>query len=169
MKIPAEGGVQLSAWVFTPSGNGPFPAITMAHGYACTKTHGGLDRFAEILSEAGFVVILHDHRGFGQSEGEPRHDVDPWRQIADWRRVISLLESLPQVDAKRLGVWGTSYAGGHAIVLGATDRRLKAVVSQVPTIDGFETGLRRVPPDAVAALEEAFNQDERDSSREKLH
>ena len=60
-----------------------------------------------------------------------------------------------------IGVWGTSYAGGHVLVLGATDRRIRAVVSQVPTISGYEQGLRRVPPDAVAALEHQFDEDER--------
>ena len=55
--------------------------------------------------------------------------VDPWRQIADWRRAISYLESLDAVDSRRIGVWGTSYAGGHAIILGATDRRLGCVVA----------------------------------------
>jgi hypothetical protein len=69
------------------------------------------------------------------------------------------------VDPKRIGIWGTSYAGGHAIVLAATDRRIKAVVSQVPTINGYEQGLRRVPADAVAALNEAFSQDERGQFR----
>jgi cephalosporin-C deacetylase-like acetyl esterase len=66
--------------------------------------------------------------------------VDPWRQIADWRRAISYLESLDAVDSRRIGVWGTSYAGGHAIILGATDRRLGCVVAQVPTISGYEAG-----------------------------
>ena len=51
--------------------------------------------------------------------------------------------------------------GGHVLVLGATDRRIKAVVSQVPTISGYEQGQRRVPPDAVAALEHQFDEDER--------
>jgi fermentation-respiration switch protein FrsA (DUF1100 family) len=132
----------------------------MAHGYAGIKEHG-LDRFAQVFAEAGFVVLVHDHRGFGASGGEPRQDVDPWRQIADWRYAISYLESRPEVDADRIGLWGTSYAGGHALVLGATDRRLKAVVSQVPTISGYEQGLRRVAPDRVAALEAAFTEDER--------
>jgi hypothetical protein len=36
----------------------------------------------------------------------------------------------PEVDADRIGLWGSSYAGGHALVLGATGRRLKAVVAQ---------------------------------------
>ncbi len=87
--------------------------------------------------------------------------MDPWQQIADWRRAVSFLESRPQVDAGRIGLWGTSYAGGHAIVLAATDRRLRCVVAHAPTISGYEQGLRRVPPDAVAGLEEALAEDER--------
>jgi uncharacterized protein len=107
------------------------------------------------------VVLVHDHRGFGASDGSPRYDVDPWGQIADWRRAISFLESQPFVDPARIGLWGSSYAGGHAIVLGATDRRLRAVVAQVPTISGYQQSLRRVPPDLVPALEAAFADDER--------
>jgi fermentation-respiration switch protein FrsA (DUF1100 family) len=75
------------------------------------------------------------------------------------------LESRPEVDPERIGLWGTSYAGGHAIVLGATDRRLRCVVAQVPTISGYEQGLRRVAPDAVAALEDSFAEDERAQAR----
>jgi hypothetical protein len=71
-----------------------------------------------VFAEAGFVVLVHNHRGFGASDGKPRFDVDPWRQIADWRRAISYLENRPEVDPQRIGLWGTSYAGGHAIVLG---------------------------------------------------
>jgi fermentation-respiration switch protein FrsA (DUF1100 family) len=156
--------VKLRGWLFVPDGPGPHPAITMAHGYAGVREHG-IERFARAFADAGFVVLLHDHRTFGASDGEPRQDVDPWRQIADWRRAISFLESRPEVDAHRIGLWGTSYAGGHAIVLGATDRRLRCVVAQVPTISGYEQGLRRIAPDAVAALEEAFDEDERAQAR----
>jgi fermentation-respiration switch protein FrsA (DUF1100 family) len=132
----------------------------MAHGFAGVKEHG-LERFAQAFAAAGFVVLVHDHRNFGASGGEPRNDVDPWTQIADWRRAISYLETRPEVDANRIGLWGTSYAGGHAIVLGATDRRVRCVVAQVPTISGYEQGLRRVAPDALPALENAFHEDDR--------
>jgi cephalosporin-C deacetylase-like acetyl esterase len=132
-----EGGVTLRGWLFVPDAAGAHPGITIAHGYAGVREHG-LERFARVFAEAGFVVLVHDHRGFGASDGEPRYDVDPWRQIADWRRAISYLESRPEVDPHRIGLWGTSYAGGHAIVLGATDRRLRAVVAQVPTISGYQ-------------------------------
>jgi dienelactone hydrolase len=160
VEFDADGGVKLRGWLLSPEGSGPHPAITMAHGYAGVKEQG-LEPFARTFADAGFVVLVHDHRSFGASDGEPRQDVDPWQQIADWRRAISFLESRPEVDARRIGLWGTSYAGGHAIVLGATDRRLRCVVAQVPTISGYEQGLRRVPPDAVAALEETFAEDER--------
>jgi cephalosporin-C deacetylase-like acetyl esterase len=164
VEFEAEGGVALRGWLLLPDGPGPHPAITMAHGYAGVKEHG-LEPFARAFAEDGFVVLVHDHRSFGASDGEPRQDVDPWRQIADWRRAISFLESGPEVDPQRIGLWGTSYAGGHAVVLGATDRRLRCVVAQVPTISGYQQGLRRIQPDAVAALEDAFAEDERAQAR----
>lgn len=164
VEFEVDGGVKLRGWLFVPPGEGRRPAITMAHGYAGVKEQG-IEPFAKAFAEAGFVVLLHDHRGFGASEGLPRQDVDPWRQIADWRRAISYLESLDVVDPKRIGLWGTSYAGGHAIVLGATERRLKCVVAQVPTISGFEQGLRRIPPENVAAIEEMFADDDRSQLR----
>lgn len=160
VEFTAADGVTLRGWLFIPDGAGPHPAITMAHGFAGVKEHG-LTRFAELFAGAGFVVLVHDHRGFGASDGTPRGDVDPWVQIADWRRAISFLESHPWVDPTRIGLWGTSYAGGHAIVLGATDRRLRAVVAQVPTISGYQQSLRRIAPEHVSALEAAFIDDDR--------
>ncbi|WP_116202540.1 alpha/beta hydrolase [Amycolatopsis circi] len=160
VEIPAEGGIALRGLLYRPRGSGPHPAITLAHGYGGVKEHGLL-RYAEAFADAGFVALLHDHRGLGASGGEPRHDVDPWQQVEDWRRVISFLEAQPEVDADRIGIWGTSYAGGHAIVLGATDRRLRCVVAQVPIINGYEQGLRRVAPENVAALERVLDEDER--------
>ena len=160
VEFEVDGGVKLRGWLFVPPGEGRRPAITMAHGYAGVKEHG-IEPFARAFAEAGFVVLLHDHRGFGASEGVPRQDVDPWRQVADWRRAISYLESLEVVDPKRIGLWGTSYAGGHAIVLGATERRLRCVVAQVPTISGFEQGLRRIAPENIHLIEEMFAEDDR--------
>jgi uncharacterized protein len=165
VEFEAEGGITLRAWLFKPDSNETrLPAISMAHGYAGTREHG-IEGFARAFAEAGFIVLLHDHRGFGASEGEPRHDIDPWRQIADWRRALSFLESYEGVDPARIGLWGTSYAGGHAIVLGATDRRLRCVVAQVPTISGYEQGLRRIPPELTRSIEEAFSDDERGQAR----
>ncbi|NMO93874.1 alpha/beta hydrolase [Actinomycetospora sp. TBRC 11914] len=155
----ADDGTVLRGWLYLPDQPGPHSAISMAHGYAGTRHHG-LEPFAEAFAADGHVVLLHDHRGFGDSDG-PRQDVDPWTQIADWRRALSHLEAHPRVDADRLGLWGTSYAGGHALVLGATDPRLRAVVAQVPTISGGEQARRRVRPEDMAAFHAGLLDDER--------
>lgn len=157
--IHLPDGTVLHAWLYLPDGTGPHPAITMSHGFGGTKYHG-IEPIARELAEAGFAVSLHDHRGFGDSGGEPRHDIDPYQQIEDWRRVISHLQTLDTVDAGRIGLWGSSYSGGHALVLAATDRRIKAVYSQVPTVSGSETGRRRVPPHLTRRLEESFAADQ---------
>ena len=39
------------------------------------------------------------------------------------------------LDADRIGVWGISYSGGHALILAAIDPRVKTIVSQIPVID----------------------------------
>jgi len=160
VEFDGVGGVKLRGWQFSPAGSGPYPAITMAHGFAGLKEHR-LEAYAQELAASGFVVLVHDHRNFGASDGTPRNDIDPWQQIADWRRAISFLERQALVNPQKIGLWGSSYAGGHALVLGATDRRLRCIVAQVPTISGFEQSRRRVPPDKVAALEESFAEDER--------
>ena len=97
-------------WLFQPEGKGRTrPAISIAHGYAGVH---GLERFARAFAEAGFVVLLHDHRNFGSSDGAIRHDIDPWRQIADWRRAIYFLEFLPEVDPNRIGVGARATRAG---------------------------------------------------------
>jgi uncharacterized protein len=89
-----DDGVELGAWLYLPKGDAQrCPAITMAHGYAGVKEHG-ITRFAEAFANAGFVVLLHDHRTSGISGGEPRQDVDP---LAAGRRLASrnLLSGIP--------------------------------------------------------------------------
>ncbi|GGZ41596.1 alpha/beta hydrolase [Streptomyces poonensis] len=162
VRVPLPDGIELAAWLFLPDdAERPLPAITMAHGFGGTRYHG-IEHIARRFSEVGYAVLLHDHRNFGDSDGTPRQDIDPYQQIADWRWVITYLGTREEVDDQRIGIWGSSYAGGHTLILAATDRRIKAVCAQVPTVSGYETGLRRVPPHEVRALEERFNQDERD-------
>ena len=38
------------------------------------------------------------------------------------------------IDPDRIGIWGSSYSGGHVLVVGALDRRVRCVVSQVPLV-----------------------------------
>src|SRR5262245_48478003 len=70
VEFGVDGNVTLRGWLFVPDVPGPRPAITMAHGYAGIREHG-LSRFARLFADAGCVVLVHDHRGFGVSDGLP--------------------------------------------------------------------------------------------------
>lgn len=143
-------GCTLAGWLYLPdTGGGPFATIVLSHGFGAIKEMG-LDDYARVFCAAGFACVVYDHRNTGASGGALRGELDPWVQIADMRDVITYAANLPQVDDSRIGLWGTSYAGGHAIVVAATDRRIGCVVSQVPTTSGYGNTVRAMPADKVA-------------------
>ena len=69
------------------------------------------------------------------SEG-PRSRLAPYSRVADAQAALTFLETLPEVDAQRLGIYGTSYGGATVVWTGAIDRRVKCVVSVVGIGDG---------------------------------
>ncbi len=152
-------GVTLRGWFYyPPNAQGPLPTVVMAHGFSAVKEMF-LDSYAEAFAEAGLGVLVFDHRNFGASDGHPRQEIDPWAQVRDYRHAITYARTLPQVDKERLGVWGTSYSGGHAIVVGALDRRVRCVVSQVPLISGYRNRQRLVRADLLHQVEEVLEAD----------
>jgi len=129
-------GVTLRGWFYPAEGAaGRAPTVVMAHGFSAVKEMY-LDVFAEVFAAAGLNALVFDNRNFGASDGEPRQEIDPWQQVRDYRHAITHAGTLDDVDSTRIGVWGSSYSGGHVLVLGAIDRRVKAVVAQVPLVSG---------------------------------
>lgn len=113
----------------------PGSALVMAHGFSATKEMA-LDRFAEVFAAAGITVLVYDHRCLGASDGAPRQLIDPYLQARGYRCALDWLCARPEVDAGRAGIWGSSFSGGEVLVVGAVDRRVKAVVANVPLV-GF--------------------------------
>ncbi len=152
-------GTTLRGWLYRPRGRAAAaPAVVMAHGYNCIKELY-LDRYAAAVADAGHVVLAYDHRNFGDSDGEPRQELDPWMQVRDYRNAITFVQTLDGVDPERIGIWGTSYAGGHVLVVAAVDRRVRCVVAQVPTISGWQSTLRRIAPQALPGQRDAWDAD----------
>ena len=158
LRLDVGGGVTLAAKFFPPEGAGPHPCVVMSHGFGAVMDMG-LQPYAEAFAAAGLACLVYDHRNFGDSDGEVRQEVDPWQQIRDMREVIGQARNRADVDGSRIGLWGTSYSGGHVLVIGAVDRRVKCVVSQVPVTSGSGAIEAMVPADQMAGWREGVYAD----------
>ena len=125
-------GVRLVGDVFYPDGLRPSErraGVVLCHGYTGVKDLYLPDN-ARVLNEAGYVVLTFDYKGWGDSEG-PRSRLAPYSRVADVQAALTFLGSLPEVDAARLGIYGTSYGGATVVWTAAIDPRVKCVVSVV--------------------------------------
>jgi uncharacterized protein len=133
-----SGGETVRGDLLLPDGDGPFPVVVMAGGW-CYVKELRQPRYAAEFVKQGIAALIFDYRRMGASDGEPRQHIDPWDQIEDYKNAITFAENLPEIDAGRIGIWGISYSGGHVLIVGATDPRVRSVVSNVPVIDGYQT------------------------------
>jgi len=125
-------GVRLVGDVFYPEGLRPSErraGVVLCHGYTGVKDLYLPDN-ARVLHEAGYVVLTFDYKGWGDSGG-PRSRLAPYSRVADVQAALTFLGSLPEVDAARLGIYGTSYGGATVVWTAAIDPRVKCVVSVV--------------------------------------
>ncbi len=146
-------GSRLAAEVIRPIGeDASRPAILLCHGWGGLKGHLA-EHYAVPFAKAGYVCLVFDYRGWGASDGRListadtpmlteagvqnvtarviRELVDPLDQVADIRACLAWLATESGVDAGRIGLWGSSYGGGHVIVVAGSDERPKAVVAQI--------------------------------------
>ena len=156
-------GSRIAANLYLPSAPGPYPCVVMAGGWCYVKELAQA-AYASVFARRGLAALVFDYRHFGESEGEPRQHIDPWMQIEDYRNAISFAAGLEEIVASRIATWGISYSGGHVLILGAIDRRVRAVCSVVPVIDGYASmrlshgtlGLRRLLAELESARQELY-------------
>jgi len=155
VEFPSEGAVLRGRYYVHPDTSKPAPIVIMAHGFSCTITGMVAGNYAEAFFDAGFAVLLYDHRNFGISGGEPRQEINKWVQARGYRDAIDFVTTLPEIDLSRIAIWGDSMSGNEVLVMGALDERVSAVVAQVPAI-----GRTTPPPDPdgklFTALRETF-------------
>lgn len=147
-------GTRLAGDLWLPEGagnDGSLPAILLCHGWGGLKEH--LNRaYAPFFCSNGFVCLTFDYRGWGESDGKlikldgdaltqtgvvsvrgrvVREVVDPFDQALDIVNAFNFLAGEPTVDTERMGVWGSSFGGGHVVYFAAQEPRVRAVVAQV--------------------------------------
>jgi uncharacterized protein len=155
IEFPSAGVTLRGRLYLQPNLEKPSPIVIMAHGFSATISGMVADRYAEVFCDAGFAVLLYDHRNFGMSDGEPRQQINEWIQTRGYRDAINYVTTLPEIDAGRIAVWGDSLSGSEVIMVGSIDPRVKAVVAQVPAC-----GDEPPPPDPdgllFASIRETF-------------
>ncbi|MFB7436493.1 alpha/beta hydrolase [Streptomyces microflavus] len=145
-------GVRLAGDLYLPvDPDGQIPAVVMAPGFGGVKEML-MPPYAASLNEAGIAVLAFDYAGFGHSDGAPRQHLDLNAQQSAYRHALDYLATRPGIDDTRLGVFGTSMSGGHALAMAASDPRVRSTVALIP-FTGLDTSL--LEPCLLAALEEA--------------
>jgi dipeptidyl aminopeptidase/acylaminoacyl peptidase len=130
-------GVRLAGDCFMPADLKPGErraGLVLCHGYTGVRSIYLPDN-ARVLAEAGYVVLTFDYKGWGDSEG-PKSRLAPYGRVADVQAALTFLSAQPEVDAARLGLYGTSYGGSTAVWTAAVDPRVKCVVAVVGVGDG---------------------------------
>lgn len=135
-------GSMIAGVLYRPSGvASALPCVVLAHGFSGTMDWIVPD-FAATFAGGGLAALTFDYRYLGASGGEPRQLIDTRRQRADLRRAIRFARSRPDIDAKRIALWGTSLGGSHVVEVAADDSRIGAVVANVPGLDLFRRGTK---------------------------
>lgn len=138
IEFRTNDAVTLRGWLYTPStspqSGSKLPCLVMSHGWSAVKEMA-LDKFAEaFIAKLAIVCLVYDNRSFGSSDtspGQPQYEIIPSVQISDLQDAITYAQGLEIVDPSKIGIWGTSYSGGHVLQTAAIDKRVKACVSQV--------------------------------------
>lgn len=128
------------------------PCLVMAHGTSATIKMVA-DAYAEAFYHSGLSVLLYDHRNFGNSDGDPRHEINPWVQGRGYRDAVAYLRSSPDVD--RIALWGGSYSAVQVLVVGALIDDIAAVVAQIPAC-GIELPKLQPSDETLEALKALF-------------
>lgn len=147
-------GSEVAAWLWHPEG--AKGCVVLGHGLSAVRDQR-LDAFAERFAEAGLAALAFDYRHFGASSGQPRQLLDIKRQLEDWRTAVAYARGLEGIE--RVGLFGSSFGGGHATEIAASDPSISAVVLQCAMVDGLPAALK-IPPKTTAKLAKVALQDE---------
>jgi cephalosporin-C deacetylase-like acetyl esterase len=153
----------LRGWFYTPeaSSTTPLPCLVISHGFTAVKEMFLDTLAAHYTSSLPISCLVYDHRGFGASDNHPsapRQEIIPSLQCSDISDAITYAQAREDVNKEKIGIWGTAMSGGHVLWVGAADRRVKAVLSQVPLVSGWENFHRLVRPDFEAGFNHLFQE-----------
>ena len=162
-------GTRCAAWLTLPAGAGPHPAVVLVHGLGATHDMM-LAQYEQHFAAAGIATLAFDYRYTGASDGQPRQHISTRDQCQDVAAAIAHLGGRADIDAARIGLWGTSLGGMNVIRVAAARDDVAVAVVQCPIVHG-PGAARRLGLLASLRLAPAITEDllrARDASRSPL-
>ncbi len=133
--VNPTNNARLAGLLFEPAGqlpnSGRRPGVVAVGPMFAVKEQAA-SVYARRMAQLGYVAIAFDHSSFGDSEGEPRLNEDPFLKAEDIKSAVTYLSGLPQVDPERIAGVGVCGGGGYLPLAAASDPRLKVLASIVP-------------------------------------
>ena len=105
-----------------------YPAIILVNPATAVKEQVA-GTYAEKLAEKGFITLAFDHRGYGESDGEPRNTEDLFLKADDIKSAVSFLRTLEQVDERNIGAAGICGGARYLLQTAVGESRIKAVAT----------------------------------------
>jgi pimeloyl-ACP methyl ester carboxylesterase len=128
-------GIRCAAWLTLPAGPGPHPAVVLAHGLGATHDMV-LAQYEQHFAAAGIATLAFDYRNTGASDGQPRQHISTRKQCDDVVTALDHLKSTPEIDHRRVGLWGTSLGGMNVVRVAAARDDVAVAVVQCPIVHG---------------------------------
>jgi len=132
IEFESQGAILRGRLYLPKDKNIKHPVIIMAHGFATTINGMTADKYAEKYREAGFAVLLYDHRNLGSSDGEPRQEINFWVQSRGYIDAIDFVSKQTKIESTKIVVWGASLSSREAFLVGSVDNRVKAIIAMIP-------------------------------------
>jgi dipeptidyl aminopeptidase/acylaminoacyl peptidase len=168
----AEDGWEIHGQLFEPKRTGRGPALVFIHGGSMRQMILGFHYMAyyhnayamnQYLASRGYVVLAVNYRTgimYGRHFREPADG--GWRGGSEYKDVAAagrFLQTLPNVDAKKIGSWGGSYGGYLTAMALAHNSDIFAAgvdLHGVHDWSDFKEEFPKDAPDLDAALKTAF-------------
>ncbi|MEZ0051812.1 fermentation-respiration switch protein FrsA (DUF1100 family) [Mycobacterium sp. MAA66] len=131
----ASAGDRCAGWLTLPPDPGPHPAVVLTHGLGATREMM-LPQYEQHFAAAGIATLSFDYRHTGLSEGKPRQRISIPRQCRDLVAAVDFLQQSPDIDATRIGLWGTSLGAMNVLRVAANRTDIAAAVVQCPIVHG---------------------------------
>ena len=142
----SSGGLFLEGILAIPEGAGPFPAVIVCHPhplYGGSMDNNVVNSFSETLTRASLASLKFNFRGVGESQGEFSQGIG---EQEDVKAAISFINTVREVDSKRIGLAGYSAGAGFALPVGFNDDRIKALAAVSPPLPMFDFGFLKGCP-----------------------